>query len=488
MSSHPHPDYEVVIGLEVHVQLRTESKLFCRCAVRYGDDPNHHACPVCLALPGALPVLNGRAVELGVRAALATHCSVHPRSVFARKNYFYPDLPKGYQISQFEEPLATEGWLELELDEDGGTTKRVGLTRIHMEEDAGKSIHDTAIAGHEGSHVDLNRAGVPLLEIVSEPDLRSPEEAGAYLRSLRQLLRYVDVSDADMEKGHFRCDANLSLRPHGETTLGTRTELKNLNSFRFVEGALHAEIVRQAALLDAGERIVQATMLYDPAANRTRVMRTKENADDYRYFPDPDLVPLQIEVEAVEGARAQLPELPEDRRRRFRETYGLSAYDARLLTESRALADVFETAAREHANPKTVANWVLRDVLQALKERDATLEGARLSPEALAALLRLVDEGKVTAANARPLVPELLERGGDPLALVRERGLEAVSDTGLLESAVDEIIAANPEMVERFKAGEEKILNFLMGQVMKRTRGKADPGAVRRILARRLED
>ncbi len=487
MSAAPHPRYEVVIGLEVHVQLRTESKLFCGCAVRYGEDPNHHACPVCLALPGALPVLNRQAVELALRAALAAHCTVQGRSVFARKNYFYPDLPKGYQISQYEEPLATGGFLDVELDGEGGT-QRVRLTRIHMEEDAGKSIHDRAVAGQDGSHVDLNRAGVPLLEIVSEPDLRSPEQAGAYLRALRQLLRYVDVSDADLEKGHFRCDANLSLRPRGASELGIRTELKNLNSFRFVEGALRAEIERQAERLDAGERVVQATLLYDPATERTRVMRVKENADDYRYFPDPDLIPLEIESEALERARAALPELPEARRRRLAEAYELSAYDARQLTESRALADFFEAAARAHGNPKTVANWVLRDVLQALKERSGEIDATALAPEALVGLVRLVEKGKVTASNARPLVAELMQRGGDPQALVRERGLEAVADTGLLEGAVDEVLAAHPEMLERLRAGEEKILNFLMGQVMRRTRGKANPAAVRDILNRRLKD
>jgi aspartyl-tRNA(Asn)/glutamyl-tRNA(Gln) amidotransferase subunit B len=480
----PRADYEVVIGLEVHVHMRTASKLFSPAPVRYGDPPNHATHPLDLGLPGVLPVLNRRAVELGVRAALATHCKVHPRSIFARKNYFYPDLPKGYQISQYEEPLATEGWLEIEAPSADGTlhTIRVGLTRIHIEEDAGKSIHAAAIAGSAGSHVDLNRAGVPLLEIVSEPDLRSPEEAAAYLRVLRALLRWADVSDADMEKGQFRCDANVSLRRHGATQLGTRTELKNLNSFRFVEEALYAEIARQAALLDGGDRVVQATMHYDPERRSTRVMRLKENADDYRYFPDPDLVPLVIPEAEIDAVRRALPELPEVRRARFESEYALSGYDARLLTESRALADFYEAAATSSGQQKAVAKWMLRDVLAELKERDAT----QLTPAALAKLVALVEDGRVTAASARPLIAVLIERGGDPQALVRERGLEAVSDAGLLETAADEVIAAHPDVVAQIRGGDAKGLNFLMGQLMKRTEGKANPKAVREILARKL--
>ena len=479
----PHAKYEVVIGLEVHTHMRTDSKLFSPAPVRYGDPPNHAVHPLDLGMPGVLPVLNRRAVELGIRAALATHCKVHPRSVFARKNYFYPDLPKGYQISQYEEPLATGGWLDVET-ENG--TLRVGLTRIHIEEDAGKSIHDDAVATSDGSHIDLNRAGVPLLEIVSEPDLRSPEEAAAYLRTLRAILRWAGVSDADMEKGQLRCDANVSLRPHGETKLGIRTELKNLNSFRFVEDALHAEILRQAELLDGGGRVVQATMHYDADRRATRVMRLKENADDYRYFPDPDLVPLVIADEQIEAVRAALPELPEDRRARFESEYGLSDYDARLLTASRALADFFEAATQACGKPKAVANWMLRDVLAQLKEREQEIDETALAPAALAKLIEVVDGSRVTAASARPLVAVLMESGGDVETLVRERGLEAVSDTGLLESAADEVIAAHAAVADQVRAGEEKGLNFLMGQVMKRTQGKANPKAVREILARKL--
>lgn len=487
MSASPpvHAKYEVVIGLEVHVHLATDSKLFSPAPVRYGDAPNHDVHPICLALPGVLPVLNARAVEFAVRAGMATHCTVHPRSVFARKNYFYPDLPKGYQISQYEEPICTAGWLEIEAE---GGARRIGITRIHMEEDAGKSIHDDAVTHGEGTHVDLNRAGVPLLEIVSEPDLRSPAEAAAYLRTLRCVLRYIEVSEADMEKGQFRCDANVSLRLHGEAALGTRNEIKNLNSFRFVEQAIETEIVRQARILDEGGTVQQATRLFEPATGRTKVMRTKENADDYRYFPDPDLVPLVIDPAEIERIRIALPELPDRKRVRFEAEYGLPAYDARLLTADRALADFFEDAARAHGTPKSVANWILRDVMQHLKERDTDVSSTRLAPEALAALVRLVDEGKVTAKSARELVPELIEKGGDPAALVRERGLEAVSDGGALEAAAAEVLAANPGAAGRFRAGEDKILNFLMGQVMKKTGGKASPAAVRDILARRLRE
>ncbi len=483
MSSDAHPHYEVVIGLEVHVHLRTRAKLFCSCAVSYGDDPNHHTCPVCLALPGALPVLNGAAVEHAMRTGLATHCEVHSHSIFARKNYFYPDLPKGYQISQYEKPIATGGWIEIEVD--GQEARRIGITRIHMEEDAGKSIHDGAATE---THVDLNRSSVPLIEIVSEPEMRSPEEAGAYLRSLRAILRYIESSDADLEKGQFRCDANVSLRLQGSTELGTRTEIKNVNSFRFVEEAIRAEIDRQAAILDDGGAISQATLGYDAEADRLFVMRVKENADDYRYFPDPDLLPLVVGEERIEEIRAALPELPDQKRLRFESEYGLSTQEARLLSASRALAEFFEAAARAHGTAKSVANWILRDLLAALKERELEIEEEAIAPESLARLIEMVDQGRVTAKSARDLVAELTEQGGDPEALVRERGLEAVSDAGLLESVADEVIGANPDVARAYAQGDKKVVNFLMGQVMKKTQGKADPGRVREILARKLEE
>jgi aspartyl-tRNA(Asn)/glutamyl-tRNA(Gln) amidotransferase subunit B len=482
--------YEVVIGLEVHAQLRTESKLFSPAPVAYGAKPNHSVEPVCLALPGVLPVLNAHAVECAILAGLATHCAVHTRSVFARKNYFYPDLPKGYQISQYEFPIATDGWIDIPIDGADGdaATRRIGLTRIHMEEDAGKSIHDDAIAGSDATLVDLNRAGVPLVEIVSEPDLRSAAEAGAYLRCLRSILRYIDVSDADMEKGNFRCDANVSLRPRGRKEFGTRTELKNLNSFRFVEAAIVSEARRQAEILESGGEIQQATMAYDAATDRTRVLRLKEDAHDYRYFPDPDLIPLVIDRNEVERLRARLPELADEKCERFQEQYGLSPYDARQLSASRALGEFFEATVDRHGQAKLVANWLLRDVLQALGELELEIDDAKLTPEALAQLLKLVDTGKTTAKSAQQLVPELVREGGDPEAMVRERGLEAVSDTAVLAAAVDEVIAEHPENVAKYRAGEAKVINFLMGQVMRRTRGKANPAAVRDLLVERLKE
>ncbi|MBW2395845.1 MAG: Asp-tRNA(Asn)/Glu-tRNA(Gln) amidotransferase subunit GatB [Deltaproteobacteria bacterium] len=492
-----HPDYEVVIGLEVHVQLRTRSKLFSTAGVSYGDEPNQHTTPVCLALPGALPVLNAHAVELAIRAGAATNCTIHPTSIFARKNYFYPDLPKGYQISQFEHPLCTDGWLEIETDglkSDGsktGGTKRIQLTRIHMEEDAGKSLHDGRA---DQSRIDLNRAGVPLVEIVSEPDLRSAEEAGFYLRKLHAILRTVGVSDADMEKGQFRCDANVSLRKHGATELGTRREIKNVNSFRFVEAAIEAEIVYQADLLDSGGEVRQATVGYDAENDRLFLMRLKENADDYRYFPDPDLIPLVISQERIDAIRAALPELPDVRRHRFEEAHGLAAADAAKLVGAGSLADFFEAAVAAGAEPKAAAKWLTRDVVAWLNEQeresgDSALEtqGFALAPAGFASLLGLVDAGRLTAKSARDLLPDLLAQGGDPESLMQERGLEAVSDSGALEAMADDVLAAQPKAIESFREGDQKAVNFLMGQVMKQSQGKADPAQVRKILIAKLE-
>jgi aspartyl-tRNA(Asn)/glutamyl-tRNA(Gln) amidotransferase subunit B len=481
-------EFEVVIGLEVHAHLRTKSKLFSPAPILYGAEPNHSVHPVCLALPGVLPVLNEHAVELAIRACLAMNCEVHPRSIFARKNYFYPDLPKGYQISQYEEPLATGGWVEIPTGGAGSTAskKRIRLTRIHMEEDAGKSIHDDAIAGADATLVDLNRAGVPLVEIVSEPDIRSAEEATDYLRAVRSILRFTDVSDADMEKGHLRCDVNVSLRRRGSNEYGTRTELKNLNSFRFIEDAVRAEIERQRETYRAGGEVRQCTLAYDPQSGRTSVPRIKEDADDYRYFPDPDLIPMLLAPEQIERVRSEVPELAEQRAERFRNECGLSEKDAVQLTASPSIADFFQAAAKQHGAPQVVANWILRDVMQALKELEMAIDDSPLSPEALARLILLVDEGKTTVKSARGLIAELVESGGDPEILIAERGLAAVSDAGVLERAVAEVLAENPENVELFHSGEKKVLNFLMGQVMQKTQGKADPAAVREILAREL--
>jgi aspartyl-tRNA(Asn)/glutamyl-tRNA(Gln) amidotransferase subunit B len=478
-----HPDYEVVIGLETHVHMKTRTKLFCACELAYGDEPNHHTCPTCLALPGALPVLNEQAVDFALRAALATHCTVHPHSIFARKNYFYPDLPKGYQISQFEEPYCTGGFVEIETA-DG--PKKIRLTRIHMEEDAGKSIHGDA--GGE-SRVDLNRSGTPLMEIVTEPDLRSGAEAEAYLKTLQSILRYLDVSDVDLEHGHFRCDVNVSLRRHGANEYGTRAELKNLNSFRFILEAIEAEIARQAEVLDSGGTVQQCTLRYHPKTRTTSVMRLKENADDYRYFPDPDLIPLDLDAARIERARASLPELPEAKRERFAVEYGLGEREVATLTASRPLADFFEAAAREHGDGRAVSKWLLRDVTAVLNGRGVEFGDAsvKLEPAALAKLIGLVDGGKLTAAVAGDLLPEVVD-GADPAALMAERGLEAVQDSGVLEEAVDAVLAENAAVVERIRGGEDKLLNALMGQVMKRTKGKADPGAVREILARKVRE
>ncbi len=480
--------HEAVIGLEVHAQLRTASKLFSPAPVSYGLPPNHAVHPICLALPGVLPVLNRRAVELAIRAGLATHGEIRRHSVFARKNYFYPDLPKGYQISQYEEPVIAGGWLDVAIEENGASrTLRVRLVRIHLEEDAGKSIHDSAIAG-DATHVDLNRAGVPLLEIVSEPDMRSAAEAIAYLRTLRSVLRYIDVSDADMERGHFRCDVNVSLRPRASSALGTRTEIKNLNSFRSVEAALDAEIRRQTGVLAAGGSVVQATMAFDPETGRTRVLRRKENADDYRYFPDPDLVPLVLSDAQIEAIRAGLPELADARCARIQREFALSEYDARALTASRALADLFEAAVVASPEPgraKPIANWLLRDVQRALRDRELEIERARITPRALADLVDAALSGKTTVQSARGLLPELVEWGGDPVVMIRERGLEAVSDGDVIGRAVDEVVRAHPDDAQRVLAGEAKVLNFLIGQVMRRTGGKANPQVVRdRLIAR----
>jgi aspartyl-tRNA(Asn)/glutamyl-tRNA(Gln) amidotransferase subunit B len=499
--------YEPVIGLEVHTHLRTRSKLFSPAPVAYGDAPNHDVHPIDIGLPGVLPVLNGAVIDLAIRLGLAVHATVNRRSVFSRKNYFYPDLPKGYQISQYEEPIVSDGWIDIEVPDDSKAagkqqagkgkkgkqnkdvelvTRRIGITRAHLEEDAGKSIHDPALAGKDDTLIDLNRAGVPLLEIVSEPDLRSPAEAGAYLRKLRSILRYIGVSDADMEKGQFRCDANVSLRPIGQEEFGTRTELKNINSFAFVEEAILAEMERQAEVLDDGGEIVQATMSYDPKSGRTRVMRLKENADDYRYFDDPDLIPLMIGDEQIEAARAALPELPDARKSRFVSEHGLSASDAAVITASRSLADFFERSAEVHGNAKSVASWVLRDVLQAIGERNVDIDGLAITPEILASLVKLVDSGRLTVKNAREIFPELAESGGDPEAIMQSRGLEAVQDSALIERTVAEVLAANPDSAALFREGDGKVINFLMGQVMKATQGKANPQAVNEILKSKL--
>jgi len=477
-------DYEAVIGLEVHAELLTESKIFCACSAKFGAAPNEHTCPVCLGMPGVLPVLNRRVVEFGIRVGLATHCRIARYSRWARKNYFYPDLPKGYQISQYELPLCTEGHLDIEADGGG---KRVGLTRIHMEEDTGKNIHDA----HGGaSLVDFNRSGVPLLEIVSEPDLRSPAEAGAYLRKLRAILRYLEVCDGNMEEGSFRCDANVSVRPRGSDTLGTKVEIKNMNSFRAVEKALAYEIKRQSSVLAEGGLLVQETRLWDPDRESTRSMRSKEYAHDYRYFPDPDLLPLEVSEAWIEEVRGGLPELPEARCARFSDQYGLARRDSEVLTSRKDLADFYETAVARHANAKAVANWVMGDLLRVVRERrlDDALLISRwpVAPEHLAGLVRLIDEGRISGKIAKTVFAEMLETGLEPERIVAEKGLTQVTDESQILTAVEEVLAANPDKVEQYRAGKEKLLGFFVGGVMKATQGKANPRKVNELLKRKL--
>src|SRR5262245_22932899 len=471
--------WEAVIGLEVHVQLKTHAKLFSSAPHAFGAPPNSQTTEVDLGLPGVLPVLNQHAVELAVRAALALGCDVQPVSTFARKHYFYPDLPKGYQISQYDEPYAKGGSVPLG---DGA----IALTRIHMEEDAAKNIHDDAITGGGVTHVDLNRAGAPLCEIVSEPQIHSPEQAGAYLRSLRQVLRYLDVSDADMEKGQFRCDANVSVRKVGDPKLGTRTELKNLNSFRFVERAIAHEIERQVELIESGGKVKQETLHWDDRAGKSSAMRSKEHADDYRYFPDPDLPPLKLDADWLAKQRAALPELPLARRARYRESYGLPEYDAEVLTDDRDVSEFFEAAVKLHGQAKTVSNWVMRDVLAAATETGKPLRELPITPEALVELLKLVDAGRITAGSAREVFAEMAKTGERAEAIVRARGLEAVSDAGELERLAQAAIDANAPQVAKYRGGDTKLLNFFVGQVMKASGGKADPAKLREILTRLL--
>jgi aspartyl-tRNA(Asn)/glutamyl-tRNA(Gln) amidotransferase subunit B len=478
--------YEPVIGLEVHAQLMTESKIFCACSTQFGREANANACPVCAGFPGVLPVLNKKVVELAIRAGLATHCRIARSSILARKNYFYPDLPKGYQISQYELPICTGGHIDIEVD---GAPLRVRLTRIHMEEDAGKSIHD--LHG-DSSLVDLNRAGVPLLEIVSEPDLRSSAQAGAYLRTLRAILQYLGVCDGNMEEGSFRCDANVSMRPAGTASMGTKVEIKNLNSFRAVENAIEFEIERQSDTLSGGGELVQETRLWDEQREETRSMRSKESAHDYRYFPDPDLPPLIIDESWIDAVRASLPELPAIRRDRLVAEHGLPFYDAELLTSRRDIADYFERAVKTHANPKAISNWIVGDLFRVLKERklDERLYITLwpLAAEHLAELVRLIDDGKISGKIAKRVFDSMLDSNKPPLEIVRENRLEQVSDTASIEAAVDQVLVASSKQVDQYRAGNEKVFAFFVGQIMKATQGKANPQKVNEILRNRLSE
>ncbi len=463
-------EFETVIGLEVHAQLKTKTKIFCGCTTAFGAPPNSNTCPICLGMPGVLPVLNRTVVEYAMKMALATNCRINRENQFARKNYFYPDLPKGYQVSQFDLPIAEHGWVEVEVD---GKHRRIGLTRIHMEEDAGKLIHDER-GGN--SYVDLNRAAVPLIEIVSEPDIRSPEEAAAYLRKIHAILRYLDICDGNMQEGSFRCDANISLRPVGESKFGTRTELKNMNSFRNVQRALEYEVRRQRDRLLDGESIVQETLLWDPDRNVTNSMRGKEEAHDYRYFPDPDLIPIVIDDQWLEAIRATLPELPDQRCRRFIEAFGLPEYDAEVLTSSKELADYFEAASQGYANAKKLANWIMTELMREFKGEIAEdIAACKVRPQGLAALLSLIDKGSISGKIAKTVFAEMLTSGQDPEAIVKEKGLVQMSDEGDLVQVVRDILAKNPEQVAQFREGKTKVMGFFVGQLMKQTQGRANP-------------
>ena len=475
--------YESIIGIETHVQLKTASKIFCACSARFGDPPNHNTCPVCLGLPGALPVLNRRALELAVKAALALNCTVQPRSRFARKNYFYPDLPKGYQISMYELPLATGGWLEIELD---GTPKRIGITRLHLEDDAAKGMHEGFPDSACYTYIDFNRGGVPLIEIVSEPDMRSPEEAHAYLAALKQVLLYTEVSDCNMEEGSLRCDANVSVRRRGEPNFGTKAEVKNLNSFRYVVHALEYEIERQVQAIESGGRISQETRLWNVAAGRTEPMRSKEYAHDYRYFPEPDLLPVETSKELLARVRAEMPELPAARRSRFVREYGITPYDAGVLTATRELAGYFEQTVRAGAPAKAAANWIQTELLRRLNAAGEEIAASRIAPPALAELIALVEDGEVTAASAKAIFAKMFETGGSASQIAAQDGHRQIQDAGAIERACREVIAANPDQAAKYRAGSEGVFKFLVGQVMRSTRGQASPQAVNETLRRLL--
>ena len=472
--------YETVIGLEVHAQLSTDSKIFACSSAASGEASNTLTDPTTLGLPGSLPVLNKRVVDMAIRLALATNCEVQQESIFERKHYLYPDLPKGYQISQYEKPLCTKGWIDIR---SGGQTKRIGITRIHLEEDAGKSMH---LESESASIVDLNRAGVPLVEIVSEPELRTPEEAGAYVRHIRQIVRYLDICDGNMEEGSLRCDANISLRKQGEAEFGTKVEIKNLNSFRFIEKALAFETQRQIAALEEGKEIVQETRLWDEAKSLTRPMRSKEFAEDYRYFPDPDLLPVIVDYEWVETTRASLPELPEQVQNRFRSAYGLDDTLVELLSEEKFIAQYYDSAISFHDSPIAIANWITTELFGRLNREGVEFSECPVSPENLAGLVKLVDEDVISGKIAKTVFDEMFETSSSADSIVEKRKLKQVSDVSLIEEVVQAVLKENPEQVEEFRGGKEKVLGFFVGQIMKRTQGKANPRVVNEVLKKKL--
>jgi aspartyl-tRNA(Asn)/glutamyl-tRNA(Gln) amidotransferase subunit B len=475
--------YECVVGLEVHVQLATATKIFCGCPTGFGEPPNTNVCPVCLGLPGALPVLNRLAVELAIRGSLALNCRIRASSRFARKNYFYPDLPKGYQISQYDEPLAEHGYVDIIVD---GAARRIGVTRVHMEDDAGKSVHDGFRDSDRASYVDLNRSGTPLIEIVSEPDMRSPDEAYAYLTEVKQTLQFLEVSTCDMEKGHLRCDANVSVRLRGEEKLGTKAEVKNLNSFRFLKQALEYEITRQVAVIEGGGRVKQETRLYNSDLCETFSMRSKEDAHDYRYFPEPDLVPLRVSGEWLNRIRSTMPELPSQKRARFMDELGLREYDADVLTATRAASEYYETAARVSGDPKTTANWVMGDLMGLLKSEGKDIADSPVSAEQLGDLVKRIAAGDLSGKLAKEIFPKMFATGEPASSIMEREGLKQMSDTGELELVIAEVIAKNPKQVEQYRGGKTTVINFMVGQVMRATRGQANVGAVTDMLKRAL--
>ncbi|GIP41132.1 aspartyl/glutamyl-tRNA(Asn/Gln) amidotransferase subunit B [Paenibacillus sp. J31TS4] len=472
--------YETVIGLEVHVELHTKSKIFCGCATSFGAPPNTNTCPICLGHPGVLPVLNRQAVEYAMKAAMALNCTINTETKFDRKNYFYPDSPKAYQISQYDKPIGEHGWIEIEVN---GETKRIGITRLHLEEDAGKLTH---VDGGYASLVDFNRVGTPLIEIVSEPDLRSPEEARAYLEKLRAIMQYCDVSDVKMEEGSLRCDANISLRPFGQQEFGTKAELKNMNSFRGVQKGLEYEEIRQADVLDSGEKVVQETRRWDDAQGRTLSMRSKEEAHDYRYFPDPDLVRVQIEEDWMNRVRASIPELPDARKARYVSVLGLPSYDAEVLTSSKELADFFEDSLQHTSDAKAVSNWIMGDLLRYLNENNLEMSAIQTTGQALGEMISLIEKGTISGKIAKTVFKEMLETGKAPAQIVEEKGLVQISDEGAIRGIVEQIVANNPQSVEDYRAGKEKAVGFLVGQVMKETKGKANPGLVNKLIVETL--
>jgi aspartyl-tRNA(Asn)/glutamyl-tRNA(Gln) amidotransferase subunit B len=484
--------WEAVIGLEIHAQLRTESKIFCGCSTRFGDEPNSNTCPVCLGLPGSLPVLNWRAVELGARAALALGLRINEVSIFSRKNYFYPDLPKGYQISQYDRPFSSDGRLEImtaERDEGGHTRDwrpmEIRVTRLHLEEDAGKNVHEGLPETDRYSYIDLNRAGTPLAEIVTEPDFRTSWEAYDYVNHVRHALQWVGASEADMEKGNLRCEANVSVRRVGEEKFGTKVELKNLNSVRFMQRAIEFEIERQVELIESGGRVTQETRLWDERAAATRVMRSKEEAHDYRYFPEPDLQPLAVTSDFIEGVRSEMPELPDARRKRFMEQYELGFNDASLLVRDRALADFYERAAAA-SNARGAANWLKGELLRELDASDVGPEDSPVSPEELGALVRAIEEGRISGKQGKDVLVEMFKTGKGAGAVIEEQGLTQLSDTGEIEKIVTDVLAANPQQVEQYRAGKETLFGFFVGQVLKASKGKANPKMVNELLRAKL--